>query len=224
MVLEMRWSIEDRPAYSLLKVQLEPGESIVSEAGAMLLYKGNVQIETSTGGILRSILRGMFAGEHIFLNKYTARSKAEVWLAPNLPGDIAYIETRGEPWVIQDMCYLAHHGSINLSVAWRGFKGVLAQGELIWLKAQGVGGIWVNAYGGIEKVTLQPGETAIIDNMHFVAMRGDVRYTIRKFGGWKSFLLGGEGLVVEAIGPAEIYVQTRILLPLVRILEKYLRR
>jgi len=218
----MRYSIEQRPAYPILKVFLEPGESVTSEAGAMLLYRGDVEIKTHTGGgVLKGILRAALAGETLFLNTYTARSEAEVWFAPPAPGDVAYLPLRGDSWIIQDTSYLAHHGDLDLSVAWRGLKGVLAEGELVWLKASGYGGMWICAYGGLEEVDIPAGERATIDNFHFVAMPADVNWRVRKFGGWKSFLLGGEGLVFEVEGPAKVYVQTRILPPFAQMLKKF---
>ncbi|NPA97359.1 MAG: TIGR00266 family protein [Crenarchaeota archaeon] len=207
----MEWRIEDRPSYSVLKVYLSPGESVTAQAGAMLLVKGSVDVKTRTGGFLRALMRAALGGESLFLNTYIARDRAEIWFVPNVPGDITYIDLGGEPWILQDSSYLAHHGEVSISVAWRGLRGVLAQGELVWLKAEGRGGVWVNSFGAIEEIEVAPGERVTIDNMHFVAMPASTRYRIRKFGGLKTFIFGGEGLVVEIEGPAKVYVQTRVL-------------
>ncbi len=48
-----------------------------------------------------------------------------------------------------------------------------------------------------------------VDNFPFVAMDEQARFRVRPFGGVKSTLLGGEGLVVEVEGPARLWVQTR---------------
>lgn len=214
--------MECKPAYSLLRVSLEPGEEITSEAGAMLLFKGDLEIKTHTGGgILRGLLRGVLGTEAVFLNTYTARGRSEVWLAPAIPGDIHYIPLRGESYVVQDSSYLAHHGDIDVGVAWRGFRGLIAEGEVVWLKLSGVGGVWVNAYGGIERVDLAERERTTIDNLHFVAMRDDMDWRVRRFGGWKSFLLGGEGFVLEVRGPGTVLVQTRALPPFARLISKF---
>lgn len=219
----MEWKIDFSPSYSLLKVKLLPGESITAEAGAMLLIKGEVDIKTHTGGGLgKALLRGLFGTESVFLNTYTARTESEIWFAPAVPGDITYIPLTGESYVVQDAAYLAHHGDVDIDIAWRGFKGLIAEGELIWLKLKGVGGVWVNAYGGINKIELSPGEKITIDNFHFVAMREDMNWRVRRFGGWKSFLFGGEGLVLEVEGPGIVYVQTRILPPFARLIRKYM--
>jgi len=220
----LEWKVEHKPSYSLLKVSLEPGESVTAEAGAMVMMRGDIDIRTHTGGILRGLMRAVAGTEALFLNTYIARSRSELWFAPSLPGDIDYIEMKGDEWIVQDSSYLAHHGDIEVSVAWRGLRGVLAEGEMVWLRLKGSGGVWINSYGSIDKIELKPGEKAIIDNFHFVAMSSNVKWKPRKFGGWKSFLLGGEGIVFEVEGPATVYIQSRILPPFARLLTKFIKK
>ncbi|MEB3765820.1 MAG: TIGR00266 family protein [Desulfurococcales archaeon] len=220
----MEWTIDKRPAYPVLKVKLSPGEKVSSEPGAMMLIKGNIKIETKSGGILKGLARKLMAGESFFLNHYYAGpGGGEIWFVPGVPGDIEAINLSGGAWIIQDTSYLAHHGDIDISIAWRGMKGLLAEGELVWVKAQGHGIVWVNSYGAIEKIKVDAGEKIVIDNMHFVAMPANVNYKIVKVGGLKTFFLGGEGLAVEVYGPAEVLVQTRILPPLARLLARFIR-
>ncbi len=221
----MKWSIEHRPSYSLLKVYLEPGESVTAEAGAMALMKGDIEVKTHTGGgLLKAFMRAIGGTETLFLNTYTARSRAEVWFVPSLPGDITAIELRGDEWIVQDASYLAHYGDIDIGVAWRGLRGLLAEGELVWLRLSGRGIAWLSSFGAIERVDVGPGERVVIDNFHFVAMPADTRYNIRKFGGLKSFIFGGEGIVVEVEGPTTVYIQTRILPPFAYAIRRFVRK
>jgi len=221
----LEWSIEAKPSYSVLKVRIKPGESVSAEPGAMVYMSDGIAVETrAQGGVLRGLLRSVFAGESFFINTFRAVREGEVWFAPPLPGDIHYIELKGNSVYVQDTSYLAHHGNIDLSIAWRGLKGLLAEGELLWLKLSGIGGVWVTSYGGIEELRLEPGERVIVDNFHLVAMDDSVKWNIRKFGGLKSFLFGGEGLVVEVIGPGRILVQTRSLPAFIGLISKYIGR
>jgi len=208
----------------LLKVELEPGENVTAEPGAMVYMKGDIEIKTSSGGILKGIMRSMLGGESFWLNTYRARSQAEIWFAPSLPGDIEALEINGKGLIIQDTSYLAHHGDISIGTAWRGFRGLLAEGELFWLKAEGHGLVWVTSYGGLEKLELKPGERVIVDNFHFVAMDDGMKWKVRKFGGLKSFLFGGEGLVIEVEGPGRLVLQTRSLPPFIGLISKYIRK
>ncbi|MFA4028446.1 MAG: hypothetical protein GDYSWBUE_000326 [Candidatus Fervidibacterota bacterium] len=221
----MRWEVSSRPSYSLLKISLEPGEEVIAEPGAMVLYRGAVLIETSArGGIGAALLRKVFGGESLFLNTFRAEGKSEVWLAPSLPGDIHYLPLNGSGYILQQGSYLAHHGSTEIGVAWRGFRGLLTEGELIWLRVSGYGGVWVNAFGGIECISISAGEKVIVDNFHFVAMDERAKWHVRTFGGVKSFLLGGEGIVAEIQGPANLWLQTRHIASLADELIPILRR
>jgi len=69
--------------------------------------------------------------------------------------------------------------------------------------------LFVNAFGAIDHHNLEVGESLIIDNYHLVAFDDTCKYTVRKFGGLKSIILGGEGLVTKVQGPGEVYIQTK---------------
>jgi uncharacterized protein (AIM24 family) len=77
------------------------------------------------------------------------------------------------------------------------------------LKANGEGDLFVNAYGGIIQEDLQDNEKIILDNHHLVALSGNSNYRVMKFGGLKTTILGGEGLVTEITGPGSVYFQTK---------------
>lgn len=143
-----------------------------------------------------------------FFNIFTALEKSEVYLAPSLPGDIAYIPLNNDSYIVYDGAYLAHHGNIEVSVKWKGLKGFLAGRQLVWLNVKGTGGVFVNSFGAIKEIELGK-ETIVIDNLHFVAMKENTEYNIEKFGSLKSSLFGGEGLVVKIHGPTKVYIQTR---------------
>ena len=217
----MEYKIEYRPSFALLKVSLSPGETITVEAGSYMLHKGEVEIQTKTGGLLKGLARSLLGGESMFMNTFVARSPSEIWIAPSVMGDIIEVDLNGTLYV-QDMSYLAHTGDIDVTVGWRGLKGLFAEGELVWLKIEGRGKVFINSYGAIERIDLNPGEKITVDNMHFVAMDGTVSWRTRKFGGMKSFLFGGEGIVMDVEGPGRVWVQSRNLPIFARILRKYL--
>jgi uncharacterized protein (AIM24 family) len=68
---------------------------------------------------------------------------------------------------------------------------------------------FVNAYGGIIQKDLQDNEKMILDNHHLVALSENSNYRVMKFGGLKTTILGGEGLVTESTGPGSVYFQTK---------------
>ncbi|RLF15670.1 MAG: TIGR00266 family protein [Thermoprotei archaeon] len=224
----MDYEVIGGPAYSALKVKLGPGESVTAEAGAMLAMEGDVEVETRTaGGLLKGLLRRLAVGETLFLNTFKAGARGGVvWLAPSVPGDIKYLELRQEGVIVQDYAYLAHHGFVDYELKWKGLRGLLAEPEagLVWMRVYGTGGVWINSYGALELKELGPGEEMVVDNSHLVAMDDTVEFTVGKFGGWKSFMFGGEGLVVKLRGPGRVYLQTRTLPVFAEVLGRFLPR
>ncbi len=220
----VEYTIDHRPSYSILKLRLKAGESVHFEPGAYVLHRGPVSIKTSTGGgLLGGLKRAVLGGESIFINTMTAEGDSEIWLAPSVTGDIAAVELNGGGIMIQDGSYMAHIGDIKISTAWRGLRGFLAEGELVWLKAEGFGTVFINSYGALDMIELGPGERATIDNMHFVALDSTISWEIRKLGGLKTFIFGGEGIVLELQGPGRVWVQTRNLPVFARVLSRFIQ-
>ncbi len=222
----MKYEVLKSPAYSVLKVELAPGEKVTAEAGAMMAMEGDLSIETKTaGGAFKGLLRRFTVGESVFVNTFVAGAGGgTVWLAPPVPGEITYYELRGEGLLVQDTSYLAHHGDVDYELKWRGLRGLIAEGAggLVWMRLFGTGGAWLNSYGGIVEKELKAGEKIAVDNYHLVAFQDTIDFNVRKFGGWKSFLFGGEGLVLELHGPGKVLLQTRMLPGFAEVLSRFL--
>lgn len=221
----MRYEITSRPSYSLLKIYLNPGESVTAEAGSMILMNPDLDVNTQAyGGVISSLKRTILGGESLFLNTFTAKRDAEIWLAPELPGDLIAVELDGsKDLIVQDSSYLAHFGDLSIDVVFRGLKGILAEGQLFWLKLSGRGIVWLGSYGAIEARELGVNERSTIDNFHLVAMDSTISWDVRLFGGLKSALLSGEGIVLDLVGPGRLYVQTRNPRALADFLYNYVR-
>jgi uncharacterized protein (AIM24 family) len=67
----------------------------------------------------------------------------------------------------------------------------------------------VSSYGAIHQVEVPAGETYTVDTGHVVAFDAGMSYQVRKAGSWKSSIFGGEGLVLEFMGPGQLFLQTR---------------
>ena len=119
----MEWRVDHAPAYSVLKVKLNPNEKIVTEPGAMVTTIGDIKVQTKMeGGVFKALKRKFLGSESAFMNTYIAGPNGgEVWLAPSVPGDIKYVELKNQSISVQDMAYLAHHGDVTVDVAFRGF-------------------------------------------------------------------------------------------------------
>ena len=197
----------------MLVVKLDPAETITAEAGALTYMTPNIDVKTRRRekSILGSIGLKLLGGQSFFVNDYTAQQNpGEVAFVSAPVGDIEILEVKpNQGYIIQRASYIASTQNVDLDTKWQGFtKGLFGQG-LFMIKATGTGQLFINTFGAIDKHTLEPNQTMIVDNFHLVAFSDTCDYNVRKFGGLKSTLLGGEGLVTEIRGPGDIYIQTK---------------
>jgi uncharacterized protein (TIGR00266 family) len=210
----MEYQIKYDPAYALLEVSLDPNETIVAESGAMVYMTPQIKVETrkrEKKSLFKSLKGAVLGGESFFVNEYIAeKSPGKVGFVPAPVGDIKPFEVKaGKGLVLQKSAYVASTPDVHLDTQWQGFKKGLFGQSLFMLKVSGEGQLFVNAFGAIDHHSLQHGESLIVDNYHLVAFDDTCKYEVRKFGGLKSTLLGGEGLVTDIHGPGEVYIQTK---------------
>jgi len=207
----MRTEISFSPSFAMATVHLQPAESVSAEAGAMVAMSHTVEIKTDTkGGILKGLRRSMLGGESFFLNTFTATGPdAHVLLAPALAGDIVTWPLTGNTVYLQSGSYLAAPSTVEVDSKWGGSKTFFSREGLFMLKCSGVGDLVVSSYGAIQPVDLAQGQSYVVDTGHMVGWEEGVSYEVHKAGGWKSTILGGEGLVVRLTGPGRAYIQTR---------------
>jgi len=208
----MKHEVRHSPSFSLLEVEMKPGEQLVAEAGSMVYMQGDVDIKTRTRqrGFLKKLKVTMLGGESFFINDYTARTLAKLGLASSPLGDIIRLEIGpGRGFILQSGAYVASSPQVALDTQWQGFtKGLFGHG-LFMLKVGGMGDLFINSFGALDKHVLHPGQMMTVDNFHLVAFSDTCKYEVTKFGGLKSTILGGEGLVTRVHGPGEIYIQTK---------------
>lgn len=209
----MNYEIKYKPSYSMLVVNLEQGEKITAEAGALTYMSPTIEAHTRKRekSILGSLGLAILGGQSFWVNDYVATAGAgSLGLVAAPVGDIETLEvTPNQGYIIQKSAYIASTENVDLDVKWEGFtKGLFGQG-LFMIKVTGNGKLFINTFGAIDKHTLREGEKMIVDNFHLVAFSSTCNYRVTKFGGLKETILGGEGLVTQITGPGEIYIQTK---------------
>ncbi len=209
----MKYEIKYKPSYSMLVVSLEKGETITGEAGAMTYMDTTIEPHTRKRekSLLGSLGMSIIGRQSFWVNDYAAvAGPGEVGLVSAPVGDIETLEVKpNQGYIIQKSAYIASTQNVDLDVKWEGFtKGLFGQG-LFMIKASGNGMLFINTFGAVDKHTLGPGQTLIVDNFHLVAFSDTCNYKVTKFGGLKETLLGGEGLVTQITGPGDIYIQTK---------------
>ena len=223
----MQAEMEFTPSYSLLTVQLAPGESVKAETGAMVAQQG-VSMKTGMGGGgLFGGIRRMMGGESFFMNTFTADGAGGwVSLAPPTPGDIRSFDLMpGVNLFIQGSSFLACSENVQTDTKFQGFRGFFSGESLFFIRAyaeRGAGIVYYNSFGAIKQLAVTPEQELVVDTGHLVAFSDDVQYSIGKVGGIGSLIAGGEGLVMKFRGNGQVWIQTRNLASLADKLTPFL--
>ena len=222
----LRHEITHGPSFAMLRVDLAPGQTIVSEAGAMVARHQQVGMEVKLNAgrgagffaklkaLFVAFIRRLVGGETFFVNHFSATQNGSVWLAPALSGQVVHRRMNGELLVLSTGAYLAHSGDIDLKLKFGGLRGLLAKEGAFFLAVTGHGELWFTSYGGVE--TIDVNGSYIVDNGHLVGYEGNLTFNIRTAGGGlMGFAASGEGLVCEFQGQGRVFIQTRNLSSLV---------
>lgn len=202
----MKFEILYRPTNSLVEVTLEPNEEINAEAGAMAYMDHGMEMQTAMkGGVFGALKRSFLGGESLFIN--TFKGPGKLGLSTPLIGDIEHMALDGTMF-LQGGGYVASSQGINIDTKWGGAKTFFGREGLFLLKATGRGDLFFSTFGAVHKVEMADGKF-IVDTGHIVAFTDGLNFKLRKVGGLKSSLLGGEGLVAEFSGSGSLYIQTK---------------
>jgi uncharacterized protein (TIGR00266 family) len=217
------YEVLHQPAFSLAIVRLQPEQSILAEAGAMVSMSANVELQSQMKGGLFGAIKRAAGGESAFVSTFTARGgPGEVAFAPGAPGDIAGLEMNNQAFFVQSSSYLAGDASLVVDTKWGGAKTFFSGEGLFVLQVTGTGLLLVSSFGAIHRKRLQPGERYVVDTGHLVAWEGTTQYTLRKAAaGFFRSMMSGEGIVAEFTGPGEILIQTRNLQAFASLLKPF---
>lgn len=209
----MQHQLIDTPDFGMLQVTFDqPGEKIVSEAGAMVAMDTAIKMETSMrGGLMAAAKRKLLGGESLFQNTFTASAPGQrLFLAPGPEGDLRAMNLApGQNFFLQSGAYVAHVGDqLVLDTKFGGVKGFFGGVGLFMIKVTGPGTVYYSAYGALHEIDVPP-EGYTVDNAHLVGFTEGLSYNVRKFGGFKGLFFSGEGLVCDFQGQGRIYLQTR---------------
>ena len=208
----MKYNIIGEPLPVVI-CEVEPGETLITEGGAMSWMTPNMNMETTTGGGLGKMFGRMLSGESLFLNRYTAMGgKGQIAFASSFPGSIRPIEIApGKEIVTQKSAFLASEDTVQLSTFFqKKFGAGLFGGEgFIMQKLSGHGTAFVEIDGYAVEYNLGPGQSMIVDTGYLAMMDATCSIEIVTVPGVKNMFLGGEGLFNTVVkGPGKIVLQT----------------
>jgi len=210
----MNIEILSKGAFESALVQLEHGDELISDAGAMYRASANVDIDVTTrsrgkGGLLAGVKR-LLSGNTFFLSTYrtTDGQRGEVGLAPTHQGEIFVIDVEpSTPWICAGGSFLGCSSGLQVDTQFQGLKGFVSGESLFFVEVSGSGQLLVNAFGRIVESDVDHSLT--VDTGHLVAFQKSLQYSMTKAGGsWMQSWLAGEGIVMNFSGQGSILTQS----------------
>ncbi|MCB2167964.1 MAG: TIGR00266 family protein [Deltaproteobacteria bacterium] len=209
-----------------VEVELDPGESVVAEAGAMMYKDRSIQMETIFGdgshtggsGFMDKLLgagKRLLTGEGLFMTVFThsGHGKSRVAFGAPYPGNIIPIalpSVNGCLICQKDSFLCAAKGvAIGIFLQRKILTGLFGGEGFIMQKLEGDGQVFVHAGGTVVERELTAGEVLHVDTGCVVAFESSVHMTIEQAGNIKTALFGGEGLFFAILkGPGKIWLQS----------------
>lgn len=208
----------------LVEIELDPGEGVRAEAGAMMYMSQGICMQTSTGGGLFRGFKRVLTGESFFITTflYEGNKKGHVAFGAPYPGKVIPLEIGqlGGQFLCQKDSFLCAAKGIEIEIAFtkRIGAGLFGGEGFILQRLEGSGRTFVHAGGTIVKRELAHGEQLRVDTGCLVAFSPSVNYDIQFIGGFKNALFGGEGLFLANLtGPGLVYLQS---LPFSRLADR----
>jgi uncharacterized protein (TIGR00266 family) len=214
-----------------VEIELDPGESAVAEAGAMVWKDATVEMSTvfgdgrgQEGGFMGKLLgagKRLVTGESLFTTVFTHRGqgKARVAFGAPVPGAILPIrlDQVGGTLICQKDSFLAAAKGVSIGIHFqrRILTGLFGGEGFIMQKLEGDGWVFVQMGGAVIERELKAGEQLHVDTGCIAAFTSSVDFDLIGAGGVKSALFGGEGLFFARLtGPGKVWIQS---LPFARL-------
>jgi len=208
-----------------VEIELDPGETVIAEAGAMMYMDPGIEMETlfgdgteAQGGFLDKALaagKRVLTGESLFMTHFTAhgRGKEKVAFAAPYPGRIVPMDLAqlgGKILCQRDAFLCAAKGTkIGIAFTQKLSTGLFGGEGFILQSLEGDGLAFAHASGAILERDLAPGEHLRVDTGCLVAFQPSVNYDIQMVKGLKSMFFGGEGLFFASLtGPGRVWLQS----------------
>jgi uncharacterized protein (TIGR00266 family) len=220
----------------IVEVELDPGEVVIAEAGAMNYMEDGISFETKMGdgsnpssGFMDAVInvgKRALTGESIFMTHFSnqGKGKKRVAFAAPYPGKIIPIDMAeiGQELICQKDAFLCAAFGTSLDIAFQRKLGVgFFGGEgFILQRLKGDGKAFIHVGGTVIKRELN-NETLRVDTGCIAAFTKSVEYDIERSGGLKSMVFGGEGLFLATLrGTGTVYLQS---LPFSRLANRVMR-
>ena len=210
-----------------VEIELDPGESAIAEAGALMFKDSAVQMDTvfgdgsasgQAGGFMDKLLsagKRVITGESLFTTLYThaGSGTAKVAFAAPSPGTVMAmkLDEHGGRIICQKDSFLAGARGVQVGVHFQKkiLTGLFGGEGFIMQKLEGDGWVFIHAGGCVVERELAAGERIDVDTGCVVGFHASVNMDVRPVAGLKSMFFGGEGVFLATLtGPGKVWLQS----------------
>jgi len=220
----------------IVEIELDPGETVIAEAGAMNYMEDGIGFETKMGdgtnpraGFLEKALgagKRLITGESLFMTHFTNRDtgKKRVAFAAPYPGKIMPVDLSecGGEFICQKDAFLCAAMGTNVDIAFskKLSTGLFGGEGFILQRLSGSGKAFIHVGGTVVKKNLN-GDKLLVDTGCLAGFSTGIHYDIQQAGNMKTMLFGGEGLFLASLsGEGTVYLQS---LPFSRLARRVLQ-
>ncbi|WP_260923302.1 TIGR00266 family protein [Novosphingobium sp. 9] len=209
-----------------VEIELDPGESAIAEAGAMVWKDASIEMTTvfgdgsgqQGGGFMGKLLgagKRLVTGESLFTTVFThhGTGKARVAFAAPVPGTILPIRLTdvGGRLICQKDAFLCAARGVQMGIHFQQkiMTGLFGGEGFIMQRLDGDGMVFVQMGGMVVERELAPGEELHVDTGCVAAMTASVDFDVIRAGSVKSMIFGGEGVFFARLrGPGKVWIQS----------------
>ncbi len=222
----------------IVEIELDPMETVIAEAGAMLFMDEGIAFETKMGdgsqanqGLFDKLLSAgsrILTGESLFMTHFTNRGnrKARVGFSAPYPGTIIPVdlsEMASRQLIVQKDGFLCAALGTKMTITFNKKIGAgLVGGEgFILQRLEGDGKAFIHAGGTLIERTLN-NETLRVDTGCVVAFEPQIDFDVQTAGGLRSMIFGGEGIFLATLrGTGKVWLQSMPIRKLIQALAPY---
>lgn len=208
----------------LVEVELDPSETVIAEAGAMMYMEDGITYtarmgdgSNPSGGFFDKLLSAgsrIITGESIFMTHFTnqGRGKRKVAFSAPYPGTIVPLDLQqlGGSVIVQKDAFLC--AALGTKVTMR-FNRKLGSGlfggeGFILQELQGDGKAFIHAGGTVVERYLN-NEVLRVDTGCVVGFEPSIDFDIEQSGSLRSMVFGGEGIFLATLrGTGKVWLQS----------------
>jgi uncharacterized protein (TIGR00266 family) len=210
-----------------LAVELQPGQTVYSDAGGMSWITATVGMNTNSGGGLGGMLKRAVSGATVFVIDFSASGGPGLAaFSTDFPGKVLPIELEtGQSVILHKHAFLAAEKTVGLDVFFTPKLGAgMFGGEgFILQKLTGPGMAFAELDGDAVEYSLKAGEVIKVEPGHVAMFEATVSFDIEMMKGMTNIVLGGEGLFLATLkGPGRIWLHSMTVSKIAHRIMEYL--